>query len=84
MFLVGFFAEIGAGLFYQTAQHRLLQFQFHLLVLHLPEFQQLVHHPQHSLAVTLYNLQLTAHTLADALVLKDVFNRCDDQSQRST
>ena len=45
MFVVRLFLEIRARLVHQIAQQRLLHFQFHLLVLHLAELQQLVHHP---------------------------------------
>ena len=44
MLVVRLFAEIRAGLFHQVAQQGLLDLQFHLLVLHLAELQQLIHH----------------------------------------
>ena len=84
MFLVRLFLEVRAGLFHKAAEHRLLQFEFHLLVLHLTELQQLVHHAQHTLAVTLHDLQLAADALTDALVLQYIIDRRYNERQRRT
>ena len=82
MFVVRLFAEIGARFFRQLAQKCLLHFEFHLLVLHFAELQQLVHHAQHALAVALNDLQLAADTLADTLRLENILHRSDDKRQR--
>ena len=82
MFVIGLFLEVHTGLFYQFAQYSRLYFQFHLLILHFAEFQQLVHHPQHTLAVALYDLQLTTYILTDMLILQNILYRRHDECQR--
>ena len=82
MLVICLFLEIHARFLYQFAQERRLYLQFHLLVLHLAELQQLIHHAQHALAVTLNDLQLAAYILIDSLGLKDILHRRDDQRQR--
>ena len=84
MFVVRLFLEVRTGLLYQFAQHRLTQPQFHLLVLHFPELQQLVHHAEHALSVALHDFQLTADTLADTFVLQDIVDRRHDECERRT
>ena len=84
MFLCRFFLEVRTRVFHQFAQQRRLYFEFHLLVLHLAEFEQLVHHAQHALAVAVYDLQLTANALTDALRLEDILYRTHDERERRT
>ena len=84
MFLCCFFLEVRTRVFHQFAQQRRLYFEFHLLVLHLAEFEQLVHHAKHTLTVAVYDLQLTANALTDALRLEDVLYRTHDERERRT
>ena len=61
-----------------------LYLHFHLLVLNLPEIQYLINQAQHTVCISLYNLQLFTGILRQLRIVQHILHRAGYQGQRST
>ena len=84
MFVVSLLVEIRTRVGHQLLQVEPLNLHLHLMILNLPEVQNLVYHTQHTRRVGVHYLQLTPNSRRDFLVLQDVLHRPRNKGQRCT